>query len=527
MAALSSTDDVLQNQNVKWAVLIGVNFYMGGSPAKALKGCVSDIEMVRQQLVNHLGLKTTNIFTLTAREPRNADKDEPQEARANWPTYKNMMRVLKRVTDNAKSGDFVYIHYSGHGGQAKTLVPEKKGEDGIDETLIPTDFNYEGRHLRDFEIAVLLNRMVDKGLHVTAVFDSCHSGGTNRGQAPGMTVRGIGMDNRPPEKSDLRQEEIDSVLSHDTWCTSRSREGFWLEPQGYTLIAACRPDESAVEVCFGNKTYGVLTYWLMKALEGVQSTVTHGEIYRRAFGNIRGSNQRQTPILMGNSGRPFFGGDISETVHSINVSDEAISRYVRLEAGRAQGVCKGDLYTVLPWNASGHEDFSSFSVNARVTEVSEMHSKALFESRPNHEIVTSGCQALLLEKHIRTYVNCVYSAGVSGAQKKMLDEMEQLVQQSYSNGISPLGLATDEIPDIVYSMTVDESDHYRLLDRYAQSIPNIPPYKEPKLLLDVAAQLGRFQQFRNSKNPAQFPHKFTFELLGVGELLFNAIRFYC
>ena len=66
-----------------------------------------------------------------------------------------MVNAFKKVTDMAQPGDQVYIHYSGHGGRATTAYPELKGDDGLDETLVPLDIgNSEARYLRDIELAV-------------------------------------------------------------------------------------------------------------------------------------------------------------------------------------------------------------------------------------------------------------------------------------------------------------------------------------------------------------------------------------
>lgn len=38
----------------------------------------------------------------------------------------------------------------------------------------------DSRYLRDVELATLLKRMTDKGMVVTVILDSCHSGGGTR-----------------------------------------------------------------------------------------------------------------------------------------------------------------------------------------------------------------------------------------------------------------------------------------------------------------------------------------------------------
>jgi hypothetical protein len=85
---------------------------------------------------------------------------EPLEPRDKWPTYENMVAAFKGITEMAQPGDQIYIHYAGHGGRTTTIDKRHKGENGIDETLVPMDIgNSEARYLRDIELAKLLNDM--------------------------------------------------------------------------------------------------------------------------------------------------------------------------------------------------------------------------------------------------------------------------------------------------------------------------------------------------------------------------------
>ena len=51
----------------------------------------------------------------------------------------------------------------------------------LDETIVPADAASGAFDIRDKEIARLCNQVVDKGILLTAIFDSCHSGSIARG----------------------------------------------------------------------------------------------------------------------------------------------------------------------------------------------------------------------------------------------------------------------------------------------------------------------------------------------------------
>ena len=49
----------------------------------------------------------------------------PDETPELWPTYGNVTSSLKEMSSRAKAGDFIYIHYSGHG----TRIPNSSTGD--------------------------------------------------------------------------------------------------------------------------------------------------------------------------------------------------------------------------------------------------------------------------------------------------------------------------------------------------------------------------------------------------------------
>lgn len=87
------------------------------------------------------------------------------------PTGKNIRRALTNLVRSAEEGDFLFVHYSGHG----TRLPAETGEDddtGYDECIVPCDMNLiTDDDFRDFV------DQVPEGCCITIVSDSCHSGG--------------------------------------------------------------------------------------------------------------------------------------------------------------------------------------------------------------------------------------------------------------------------------------------------------------------------------------------------------------
>ena len=107
------------------------------------------------------------------------------------PTLANIRQAVIDLEKNLQSGDFVYLHFSGHGSQAPALKPDQE-LDGLDELFLPADTGAWNKSvgtvenaLVDDEIGSLIDRLRKKGATVWAVFDSCHSGTVTRAVSTG------------------------------------------------------------------------------------------------------------------------------------------------------------------------------------------------------------------------------------------------------------------------------------------------------------------------------------------------------
>ena len=126
--------------------------------------------------------------------------------------------------------------------------------------------------------------------------------------------------------------------------------GWLLEPQGYTLLAACRAQESAYEYPFsGTERNGALTYWLLDSLKQLGPGLSYKLLHDRILAKVHGQFEEQTPQLQGAGNRAVFGSDVVQPFYAVPVmrADEA-NRRVLLGTGQALAVGKGAQFAIYP-----------------------------------------------------------------------------------------------------------------------------------------------------------------------------------
>jgi hypothetical protein len=376
------TEQTEQIPNI-YALLIGIDYYLPNPLYKSLKGAVRDINLVADYLLKTLSIPSEKMFKLTSPNPEVAETIETKDPE---PTYENIVAKFQAITEIAQPGEQVYIHYSGHGGRTTTIYPELKGNDQLDEGIVPIDVGKEsGRYLRDVELATLLKRMTDKGLIVTLVLDSCHSGEATRGDD--VAIRGPGETDTALRDSESlvaqRQELIENWQALTDGTAASITPGQWLpQPRDYVLLAACRPSEYAYEYAVsGKERHGALTYWMIDTLTSSPSGLTYKTLHDRVSAKIQ-SKFPQMPMLVGESDRFVFGverGSLQYAVNVLEVIEEEVTeadsepkkvvKQVRLDAGMANGLGPGARFAIYPF---GTTDFTQKNQQVAIVEIAEV-----------------------------------------------------------------------------------------------------------------------------------------------------------
>lgn len=115
---------------VKRAVLVGINY--NNLPDLKLNGCVNDIILMRNVLIDAYGYDKRNITMLR-------DDGLPQYQ---LPNRNNILNSLESLCALTTTSDELWVHYSGHGTYRRDYNNDEV--DGYDEVIVPLDYETNG-----------------------------------------------------------------------------------------------------------------------------------------------------------------------------------------------------------------------------------------------------------------------------------------------------------------------------------------------------------------------------------------------
>jgi hypothetical protein len=521
------------------ALLIGVDFYIPGQLADgsfypSLRGSVRDINHVQTFLQTELMIPDERIVKLTSTNTGTSGQQQPPEAPEFWPTYPNMKAAFERITTTAVRGDHVYVHYSGHGGRTPTLVKDIKGANGEDESLVPMDIHRsDAQYLRDIELGVILKRMVEKGIQLTVVFDSCHSGGAVRGPVD-AAVRGINVLDATPRPTNSLVASIAELA--DTWrsmtgTTARnivSGSGWLPETEGYVFMAACRPSESAYEFAFdGQKRNGALTYWLLDTLRSFGTGLSWRAVHDRIVAKVHTQFVLQTPQLQGEGHLTFLGSQLPPPKPTVPVLQTDPKRnWVQLAAGQAVGVGRGAQFAVYPM---GTLDFGARAKRRGVVTIRELgatSSWAEVTERATADPIETGAHAVLINPGASRLVRGVQLARASDLEsgvnldraERALSEVARLLEANAWVGLAGAEDAVD------LQVAVNAKGQYEIWDGVGSPLPNLQPaisVEEQDAATRVVKRLEHLARYRSVEQLDNYDPlsplagKLSVELVGV------------
>lgn len=500
----------------RWAILVGINFYGDRSH---LKGCVRDVKSMEDYL--RKGGNTVNINTFTATAPPDS-RSQPLEVPESWPTFKNVVSGIMDITEKASAGDFVYIHYSGHGTRKETtpLLYEDVGDLAL---VLLSDNGNEITYLFGLKLAELLKEMVEKGLLVTLVLDCCFSGSLVRnGKDKYDGIRAIPYEPaveaaHPP----TLRTSIGYQRGSGNWRNAQILHKWLVDPKGYTNLLACGVNEKAgeLEISKTKEFHGALSYFLSRALRSKNGAdLSHESLYNEIRMKFNVVRPQQTPRRHGNRNLSFFGKPVSEastTLVSIFLNQD---RDLYLDAGKAHGVCRGDKYAVRPFDTTARPGgVTEFSALVEVQAVYNLTSKLGGADRERVKgWVENGWKAKLLKPLRKFRVRLTVKRDRNSDTNDRNDYQSQWMPAAQQFPSLQLLAGSEEGDDCLFSITRNERNEYEILNESQQEVSGSPipcdvagSVDSVMELLDRMVTFSFVKELRNEVPREEFEKSFT------------------
>ncbi|MEO1148350.1 MAG: caspase family protein [Cyanobacteria bacterium J06638_22] len=253
----------------KLALLVGINAYP--TPIPDLYGCVNDVALQYHLLVHRFGFNPADIVTLS----------DTQTDSTLTPSRENILWAFQEhLIAQARPGDVVVFHYSGHGGRIVDPNPiriEACGTNqspGLNGTLVPNDPVDLTPNGSEIVVSDIMGRTLFLLSHalqtenVTMVLDSCYAGAGTRGN---ITVRSVGNSRLARNGISLvaSQEELafqEKLMADYGWSMDDFQQR---RSQGIAkgvAIGSASCNQEAVDAVFGNFNAGAFSYMLTRYL---------------------------------------------------------------------------------------------------------------------------------------------------------------------------------------------------------------------------------------------------------------------
>ncbi|NER22671.1 MAG: DUF4384 domain-containing protein [Symploca sp. SIO1B1] len=241
-----------QGTSRKLALLVGINGYK--FPIPPLRGCLTDVDLQRELLVNRFGFNPKDILLVT---------DEAEIK----PSRQNILAAFENhLIKQAKPGDVVVFHFSGHG--SRVIDPDPlPNSNGLNGTMVPPDRKSEDgsgkvRDIMGRSLFLLMHALQTE--NVTVVLDSCHSGGGTRGNVMfrALSRQGGGDDEATQEEFDYQEQWLSRLNLTPTKFQELRQKGI---AKGVALGSA-QQDQLATDAPFEGFHAGAFTYLLTRYL---------------------------------------------------------------------------------------------------------------------------------------------------------------------------------------------------------------------------------------------------------------------
>ncbi len=264
-------------------------------------------------------------------------------------TKEGILNAFDALERKVNPGDFVLIHFSGHGQQ---IVDDNNEEiDQLDEAIVPydspLDFEqgvYEGERLiRDDEIGIVtdaIRKKLRSDGRLVLIMDSCHSGsgtrgfGNSRGTTKLMAPKNFKKSNTSERSVGLVRSDKAGLAPMASFFGSSSRE------LNYETL-----DEDL-------KPVGSLSFCFYSTLAKVDPSISFESLFQRVRYLMKDKAPRQNPLWEGQGQISFLGNEIKKSVSIFDVSSFLSDTKALVKAGTLMDIYEGSELEIFDFNSN-------------------------------------------------------------------------------------------------------------------------------------------------------------------------------
>ncbi|KAK4067516.1 hypothetical protein Trihar35433_6076 [Trichoderma harzianum] len=435
----------------RYALLVGIDLYLNDGSRDTsshkdlslhhLRGCTNDVEALDNFLRDEYEFESISILTSSFSVSSNQEQAAicPVEPPDRLPTFTNIKAEFKNIHDRAVAGDFFFFHYSGHGALLQRQKDSPKSN-LLDPSLITVDFCCGQPAVRGWQLNQWLKKLNEKDIKVVVTLDSCYAGGSWRSTGDYKCFRTPDdwspVPNLPGD--DQAVADLDHVMEH-THRNAELERSWAINPESFTLLAACGGKEKAAEKIVNGKIHGAFTWELLDYLKQSRNRSHDGErdvnvTYRMISDQLNIRLENQTPAAYGRDRLLFFGS--YEPFFATPIMAQIQGNKVVIPAGKAHGVNVGSEFMVFP------DIF--VDVSFPVDDVEEFQSSSIITDKLSlllkqyHQTVILSRWNLGDEGILRLYVNPDFGSNFR-------DELQRRLQRRIVSPIEFLENAKDHL----------------------------------------------------------------------------------
>ncbi|MBN9307488.1 MAG: hypothetical protein BGO82_04850 [Devosia sp. 67-54] len=376
-----------------YALIVAASDYPNLDQKYWLKGPKNDEALIRDYLLGSAPVKFApqNVVALGSGEGMQLG------------THQAILDNLAKLADEAKPGDFIYLHFSGHGTQQPALNDPTE-PDGRDEVFLAADAKmappdnpkFYPNVLTDDEMSVALKAIRKTGAFVWIVFDSCFSGTMTRG-APGdaMDRKIDPADLGIPDSAFEQPAVLDTTGSNEravpmAGAMADSDSGADLGGMVAFFAATSEPTQehgfpvTQADGSTADVPYGIFTYAIFSSL-AKNPNQTYRQLAQSVLADYASQNLlRPTPMFEGKLDAPVFGSADAAAAEQWPIALASDNVTMSISAGQLHGLAAGTKLLLLP--SPSASDAQALGV-MEVTSATELRSTLAVSSDDTHPAI--------------------------------------------------------------------------------------------------------------------------------------------